>query len=259
MGAIGRVHSLSDGEEPPNTAPTAVIAILVDNTAPSGSIAPSEYIGGATATVAGTATDSGSGVAGWQLQIAATGSSEWASVCSSSKPVSGSEYQCSFNATGYAEAAYKLRAVVTDNAGNTYTTSVAEVMLDNTAPTGTLAPASESGYGRGTLTLEGTAGDARSGVASWTPQIASAGGSSWSNACSPQTTPVSGSTYRCTINSATYADGGYRAARPSPRPRGQPLHNLGPVDHARQHTADRCCGSARTNLERHDCGKGAGA
>ena len=71
--------TLSTSSSPPATALTPTIAVLVDNTAPSGSLtAPSHSVGGSP-TITGTASDSGSGVRSWQLQIAPEGSSEWTS------------------------------------------------------------------------------------------------------------------------------------------------------------------------------------
>ena len=60
---------LSDSSTPTNTAPTAAINVLVDNTPPTGSLAtPTEPLSGSS-LITGTASDTGSGLATWQLQI----------------------------------------------------------------------------------------------------------------------------------------------------------------------------------------------
>jgi RHS repeat-associated protein len=202
---------LSDSSEPPNTAPTAAITVLVDNTPPTGTTSTTPYLAGSAAPVSGTAEDTGSGVASWQLQITAAGKSEWANACSAqTTPTSGSTYLCNVNSTGDGDGPYELRAVVTDNAGNEYTTFTVDTMVDNMPPTGTLERVTESEYVRGTLNLQGTASDSGSGVASWTPQLRPAGGGSWSDGCTEQTTPISGSTYGCSLNTATLTDGEYQ-------------------------------------------------
>ncbi|HLH14728.1 MAG TPA: hypothetical protein VKV16_08045, partial [Solirubrobacteraceae bacterium] len=149
---------LSDSSEPPNTAPTSAIAVLVDNTPPAGSLtAPSGPLSGAS-MVSGSATDSGSGVASWQLQIAPEGSSEWSDACPAQvKAASGHTYECPLETTSYANGSYELRALITDNAGNTYATTPEEATIDNTAPANTTAPAI-SGSAEDGQTLSASAG-----------------------------------------------------------------------------------------------------
>jgi hypothetical protein len=154
--------------------------------------------------------DTGSGVASWQLQVEADGSSEWADACpAQSAPTSGDEFQCTVDGAELAEGAAQLRALVTDKAGNTYTTAASGTTVDDVPPSGTLERPSEASYVRGALELQGTGEDPISGVATWTAQIAPAGSGSWSSACAPQSTPVSGSTYQCSLATTSFADGEY--------------------------------------------------
>jgi hypothetical protein len=131
---------LSDSSTPANTAPTAFIMVLVDNTVPTGSVStPSDLHG--PQPVSGTAADTGSGVASWQLQIAHESSSEWTNACAmQTTPVSGSTYQCTVEGFSYTDGAYQLRALITDNAGNTYTTSPVSTTIDNMPPTNNSPP-----------------------------------------------------------------------------------------------------------------------
>jgi sugar lactone lactonase YvrE len=200
---------LSDSSEPPNVAPTAAITVLVDNTPPAGTLSTPEYLG-ASSTVTGTATDSGSGVASWQLQISPAGSTEWSNACpAQTTPTSGDGYQCTVDASSYSDGTARLQAVITDNAGNTYTTSVSESTVDDTPPTGTLAKPTDASYVRGSLALQGTASDPTAGVASWSVQIAPTGTESWASACPEQTAPTSGSAYGCSLETASFSDGEY--------------------------------------------------
>jgi RHS repeat-associated protein len=197
--------SLSTSSSPPATALTPTITVLVDNTAPSGSLtAPAHSIGGSP-TITGTASDSGSGVQSWQLQIAPEGSSEWTNACpEQTSPISSTTYGCAVNTTTRTDGAYELRALIMDMAGNTYTTSTVGLPIDNTTPSGSLA--SVSTYLRNTVELSGTASGS---VASWAVQTAPAGTSSWSDACSASSA-TSGSEYRCSLDTTTLADGEYQ-------------------------------------------------
>ena len=132
---------LSDSSEPPSTAPTATITVLVDNTPPTGSVSTPSDLHGAQ-TVSGTASDTGSGVASWQLQIAPEGSSSWTDACPAQEtPSSGSTYRCTVEGFSYTDGAYQLRALITDVAGNTHTTTPASTTIDNAAPSNTSPPA----------------------------------------------------------------------------------------------------------------------
>jgi hypothetical protein len=198
---------LSDGSEPPNTGTTPVIATIVDNAAPSGSLGSYSFLG-PNSTIAGTATDAGSGVAGWQPQISPTGSHEWSNACpAQSTPVSGSTYECKLNVAP-ASGSYELRALITDRAGNTATTSPQAASFDGTPPSGTLTDLSEPAYKTGTLGVHGSAEDSGSGVKSWIVQTAPNGTSTWSNAC--EGTSTGGSGYSCSIDTTHYADGTYQ-------------------------------------------------
>ncbi len=202
--------ALSDSAEPPDTAPTPAISVLVDNTPPTGALASSPYLSAAAISVSGTAQDSGSGVASWQLQIRPRGALVWANACPvASAPAFGSTYRCNVATEGLADGAYELRALILDNAGNEYATAAVDSTLDTTAPTGSLSRVTDSAYVRGSVELQGTAADAGSGVMSWTPQIREAGADTWSNACAPQTMPTSGSVYECSLNTKELSQGEY--------------------------------------------------
>ena len=131
---------LTDDATPANTATTAAITVIVDNTAPSGSVSVPEHLEGLQ-SVSGAAADAGSGVATWQLQIAPEGSSEWSEACAEPASATGEgEYECSIETAAFSNGAYQLRALITDNAGNAYTTAAAATTIVNEPPVNTLAP-----------------------------------------------------------------------------------------------------------------------
>lgn len=148
---------LADNSTPPNTAVTATITVLVDNTPPTGSVsAPSRLEG--NQAVSGTANDAVSGVASWQLQIAHEGSDEWTNACpAQTSPTSGSTYECTVETFSYQNGSYELRAVIANKAGNTFTTTPAITTIENEAPSNTTPP-SISGTAQRGHTLIATAG-----------------------------------------------------------------------------------------------------
>ncbi len=191
------------------TVTTSPMSVMVDNTPPTGSITapPSHGVGGSL-FVAGTANDGGSGVQSWQPEIAPEGSSEWTDACSAQTiPIAKEEYGCRLDTTKYTNGTYQLRATISDNAGNTHVTSAADLHVANEVVYGTLEIAPS--FLVGTLTVEGKA-EAKSGsVESWEVQISHIGASSWSAACPVQSTPISGTTYGCSIDTSGLTDGYY--------------------------------------------------
>jgi chitinase len=118
----------------PNTSST-VANRRVDNTAPTAGLTdPGSPLRGTTVTLNATGTDSGSGVLNVTIQRAPTGGSTWTDICTDNS----SPYACVWNTTLVTDGGYDLRAVTTDNAGNSInSTVVSNRVVDNTAPTGT--------------------------------------------------------------------------------------------------------------------------
>ena len=117
-----------------STTSSTVTNRRVDNTAPTAGLTdPGSPLAG-TKTLNATGTDGGSGVANVQIQRAPTGTSTWTTICTDTS----SPYSCSWNTTLVADGGYDLRAVTTDNANNvTYSSTVSNRVVDNTAPTAT--------------------------------------------------------------------------------------------------------------------------
>jgi RHS repeat-associated protein len=202
---------LQNSASPTETVTTVPVSVLVDNTAPTGSLeAPPEHSLGGPVEVTGAAADSGSGVDSWSLQIAEEGSSAWTSACPTQyTPLSEAEYGCTINTSAayLANGAYQLREIVRDRAGNEHVSSPVDLQVDNTHLAATLdSPAADVS---GTIELEGLGSSTSEDLESWTAQITPADQSSWTDACPTQTTPAIGSTYRCALDTTSLPDGPY--------------------------------------------------
>ena len=107
-----------------------------------------------TATIAATASDTGSGVASVRVQRSAAGQATWTDVCTDS----ATPFSCALDTTALADGRYDLRAIALDKAGNAATSGVvAGVLVDNNAPT--VALEDPGAFLRGTVTLTATASD----------------------------------------------------------------------------------------------------
>ena len=181
------------------TNSTVISARRVDNTAPTSVVTnPGTPLRG-TVTVAGTATDAGSGVAGWALQYKLSSGGGWTTICTDAS----SPYSCAWDTTGVADGLYDLQAVTTDNAGNATTSAaVTSRRVDNTAPAVSLTdPGSPK---TGTFTLSATSTDGGSGVGSVVFQRRVTGTTTWTTLCTDNATP-----YTCSYNSTTVPDDSY--------------------------------------------------
>jgi hypothetical protein len=185
-----------------NTTPSSTITNRrVDNTAPTATMTnPGSPITG-TKSFDGTSTDTGgSGVASLKFQVSPTGQSTWNDICTDTT----SPYACSYDTSGLSDGQYDFRSLATDNAGNTATSTVySGAVVDNAAPTVTMTDPGQ--YLKGTITLDATAGDgAGSGIASVKIQRSPAGGNTWTDICTDNSSP-----YQCTsVNTATWGGDG---------------------------------------------------
>jgi chitinase len=179
---------------------TAVTNRRVDNTDPTAGITDPGTPLRATVNVDATGADDGSGVVNVKVQRSPAGAGTWTDVCTDSS----SPYSCSWDTTGVSDGLYDLRALTSDNAGNTKASSVvANRLVDNTAPTATMTnPGSPI---TGTKNYDGTGSDpGGSGVASLKFQVSPIGAGTWSDMCSDTTSP-----YACSYDTSALADGQY--------------------------------------------------
>lgn len=173
-----------------------VSAVLVDNLAPSVTMTdPGSPLKG-TKTFAATAADTHSGVEKVVIQYLSGGT--WSELCT----VKNAPFSCSFDTTALANGTYSFRAIATDRAGNTTTSSaVANRVVQNTVSSVTLT--APSTYLRGTVNLAATATSTGT-IASVKIQRSVAGAGSWVDICTDTTSP-----YTCAFATAQVADGTY--------------------------------------------------
>ena len=97
---------------------------------------------GAVAVTSNSA-DAGAGVDAAQFQTSPAGAGTWSNLGAAD---TASPYTVSWDTLASADGVYDLRVVTTDRVGNTFTSAtVANVRVDNTAPTGSItAPAANA-------------------------------------------------------------------------------------------------------------------
>ncbi len=116
-----------------NTLDSAIQDVEIDNTNPTGSLtAPADaaVLGGSVA-VSSDSADAGSGVASTEFERRPAGGGAWTTIGTDAS----APYSVSWNTTSLADGDYDLRVVTTDAAGNTFTSAVRTVTVDNAAPT----------------------------------------------------------------------------------------------------------------------------
>ena len=175
------------------------LAAAADWAAPSVSLTdPGVAIRGAVQLAATASDPFGSGVASVRFERAGAGSGNWTAICTDST----APYACSLDTTTLSNDYYDLRAVATDNAGFSASDAIADVQVDNPAPTATMIdPGSPLS---GVVSLSAEASDADSGVAAVTIQRSPAGKASWSDVCTATAAP-----YACRFDTRTVAEGLY--------------------------------------------------
>jgi hypothetical protein len=179
--------------------PKTQVSSAADWVPPTVSLAdPGAAIHGVVKVEAAASDTYGSGVTSVRIQRGLAGSGSWVDVCVATSP----PYACSLDTTTLANDYYDLRAVATDAAGFTSTDTIADVQIDNLAPTVSMVdPGSKLS---GVVTLSAEAGDADSGVASVTIQRAPSGSSTWTDVCTATATP-----YSCRFDTRTVTEGAY--------------------------------------------------
>ena len=109
-----------------NTTTSSTVTVTVDNTVNSVSLDnPGAYVSG-TVTLSANAAST-NGVASVQVQQRATGTTTFATICTTS----AAPYTCSWTTTGLANGSYDLRALLTDKKGNTLGSAVLTTTVDN--------------------------------------------------------------------------------------------------------------------------------
>ena len=151
-----------------NALADTALSVRIDNTQPTVSltgVADNAEVRGTLPLAASAGDAGGSGVTSvaFAYRLGSSGPFQPISTDASAP------YEASFDTTAVAAGSYEIQALATDDAGNTRTDTVVNVLVDNVAPTVTLSGVTGSTSVRGSLSLGATAGDVGgSGVASVT-------------------------------------------------------------------------------------------
>jgi chitinase len=148
-------------------------------------------------TVGLTATaTSDRGMASVVFESSPAGLGSWTTICTDLV----TPFTCSFDTTSVTDGLRDLRAVATDTAGYSRTSTVTNRRIDNTSPV--VAVTDPGSPLTGTVTINGTAVDVGSGLASVKLQRGS--GAVWTDICTQATSPIS-----CAWDTTALADGLY--------------------------------------------------
>lgn len=181
------------------TATSATVEdVTIDNVAPTVTMTdPGTPLRG-TATFAATAADGETGVTGVQLQYQRSSTSTWTTFCSpTTEP-----FSCRYATTQLTDGTYAFRAIATDGAGNTTTsTPVSNRVVDNTVTT--VSVEDPGAYLSGTVTLTATAASTAT-ITSVRIDRAPSGTTTWTTICTDTSSP-----YTCSFNTTAVTDGLY--------------------------------------------------
>jgi hypothetical protein len=189
-----------------NTFTSALVSnVRVDNTAPTGAVTAPVAAANVRGSVAVTSNsaDAGSGVASAQFQSTPHGAATWSNIGAADTVT---PYSTTWDTTALTDGLYDLRVITTDNVGTSFTSAtIANVRIDNTAPTGAVTAPAASATIRGTFTLTSNSADAGSGVASALFQRSPAGANTWTNvAAADITSPYTASWVTTGVSDGLY-------------------------------------------------------
>ena len=181
-----------------NSANSTSINRRIDNVVPTTSLTdPSSPLRG-TVTLDATASDGG-GILNVKIQRSPAGAGTWTDICTDAT----SPYSCSFDTTGVGDGLYDLRALATDNASRSASSTVSNRRVDNTAPS--VAMTDPGSPLSGSITLGATATDiGGSGVANVVIQRSPAGAGTWTDICTDSAFP-----YSCSFDTTSVGDALY--------------------------------------------------
>jgi hypothetical protein len=172
-----------------------LVTTRVDNTAPAGSVAAplaGATVGGTSVSLRANASDSGSGVATVRFRVDGT----------LVGTASSAPWTVTWNATAAPSGPHTIDAVVTDVAGNTFTTPVVAITVDSTPPS--VALTDPGALLSGTLTLQATSPDADTARVVF--QVSPAGAGTWTTVATDATPPTP---YSGAFGSSSVSDGLY--------------------------------------------------
>ena len=160
--------------------------IVEDGTGPTTTLTdPGANLRG-TVGLTATASDPDAGVVSVAFQRSPAGAGTWTTISTDSTP--GDGFSASFDTTAAADGLYDLRALSTDDVGNTGVAVVANRRIDNTNPTGSVTSPAGGANASGSVALASNSADAGSGVDTVQFQRSPAGAGTWTSQGSPWAT-----------------------------------------------------------------------
>src|SRR5262249_26283169 len=148
--------------------------------------------------------DGGSGVSSVQFQRSTAGANSWSNQGSADTTAPFAVTWTTTTSTP--DGLYDLRAITTDKAGNTFTSTVTNLRVDNTAPTGSVtAPAAAANVRGNAVAVTSSSADGGSGVATVQFQSSPHSAGTWTNLGATLTV----SPYAITWDTTTFTDGLY--------------------------------------------------
>jgi hypothetical protein len=182
-----------------NTGTSVVSNRRIDNTAPAVTVTALPAAVRATVAMASTLDDGdGTGVSSVRYQVKPA-SGTWTDFCTAN----AAPFTCSAATGTFADGLIDVRAIATDGAALATTSATVASRIDNTAPSSATLTAPAATVS-GTVTLNATAADAGSGIASVEFQRAPAGTSTWTTICTDTS-----SSYSCAWDTTAGADALY--------------------------------------------------
>lgn len=150
-----------------------------------------------TVSIAATATDAATGIANVRIEYLPSNGSSWVTLCTAT----AAPYTCAWNTTAVADGSYDLRAVATDNAG--YTTS--STIVTTTVANNLLVVLGNPGdIVRGTISLPTTLYGAGTSTYTVKVEYTPAGTTNWKSICTNLSSP-----YTCSWATTGYTNGDY--------------------------------------------------
>jgi hypothetical protein len=182
-----------------NTGTSVVSNRRIDNTAPAVTVTALPAAVRGTVAMAATLDDgNGAGVSSVRYQVKPAAGT-WTDFCTAN----AAPFTCSAASGAFADGLIDVRAIATDGAALATTSATVASRIDNTIPSSAALTAPAATVS-GTVTLNATAADAGSGIASVQFQRSPAGASTWTTICTDTT-----SSFSCAWDTTAEADGLY--------------------------------------------------
>jgi hypothetical protein len=178
-----------------NSTTSATVRATVANALTVVLARPGDVVRG-TVSTSTTVSNAGTVSPTVRVEYAPAGTTSWTTLCTAAS----APYTCSASTTSIANGTYDLRSVAVAGSTTYSSAVVANVVIDNLAPTVTMTdPGSPL---KGTKTFAATASDAHSGIAKVVIQAST--GTTWTDLCT-----VTASPYSCSVDTSTLANGTY--------------------------------------------------